>query len=413
MKQPKYEVKIAPQLEIACGLDIHKDTIFGFISDQSGKTQLSQEFRTFSENLQELVDWIRQAGVKHCIMESTGIYWISLYHMLAEAEINVVVANPLHVKQIPKRKTDRKDARWLCMLLMNGLVRPSLIPDEAQFELRELCRTRSHYTRSMTQAFNRIVRILERANVKLRSIVSNIRIKSSLQIIRLLAIGEKDEAKYEACCLGAMKKKWPMIKLAIQSRLTDADRKILQMLLSDIAHIEQNLLFLDKEIESIVITKYDKASQLLQNISGIGPKNAQIILGEIGKDMTAFPTGDHLTSWAGLAPGNHESAGKRKRISTKKGNKFLKVAMVSVAWGAVRTKDSYWRYLYFDLKARMSSQKAIIAVARRLMKVIYDTLREEREYTEGGLAHYLHVKKNVREAASMQATRLQNHEVNA
>jgi transposase len=404
MKKPKYEVKILPQLEIACGLDIHKDTIFAFISDQSGATQLSKEFRTFSEDLHQLVDWIRQAGVKNCIMESTGIYWISLYHMLVEAQIDVVVANPGHVKQIPKRKTDKKDARWLCMLLINGLVRPSLIPGETQFELREFCRTRTQYTQHITQSFNRIVRIIERANIKLRSVVSNVRTKSSIQIIQLLAANETDEKKYEACCHGSLKKKWPMIYQAIQGRLTDVDRKHLQLLLNDISHFEANMVFLDKEIQHIVESNFQKASEMLQKISGIGPKNAQTILGEIGKDMTTFPTGDHLTSWAGLAPGNHESAGKRKRVSTKKGNKFLRVALVSVAWGAVRTKDSYWRHLYYDLKARMSSQKAIIAIARRLLKVIYTTLREGYEYKEGGLAHYLQVKRNVRNAASMLAT---------
>lgn len=393
-----------PQLEIACGLDIHKDSIFAFISDQSGATQLSKEFRTFTEDLHQLVDWIRQAGVKHCIMESTGIYWISLYHMLVEAHIEVVVANPAHVKQIPKRKTDKKDARWLCMLLMNGLVRPSLIPEQTQFELRELCRSRTHYTQYLTQTFNRIVRILERGNIKLRSVVSNIRIKSSMQIIQLLAANEKDEKKYEACCLGSLKKKWPVIKQAIQGKLSDTDRMKVRILLGDIAHFEQNMANLDKEIEGIVESNFHKASEMLQNISGIGPKNAQSILGEIGKDMTSFPTGDHLTSWAGLAPGNHESAGKRKQTSTKKGNKFLRVVMVSVAWGAVKTKDSYWRHLFYDLKSRMSPQKAIIAVARRLMKVIYTTLKEEREYKEGGLAHYLQVKRNVRQATQFQAT---------
>ena len=180
MKEPNYEVNIVPQLNKACGLDMHKDTIVGFISDKEGKNQSLKEFGTFTENLHEILKWLQANDTKHCVMESTGIYWISLYHLLTEAGIEVTVANPMHIKQIPKRKTDKKDAKWMCMLLMNGLVRPSLIPDSKRFELREYCRTRLRYTQQRSQALNRIVKLLERGDIKLRSVVSNIRIKSSM-----------------------------------------------------------------------------------------------------------------------------------------------------------------------------------------------------------------------------------------
>jgi len=399
MKEPKYEVNILPQLDKACGLDIHKDTIISFISDKFGKNQSIREFGTFTEDLKELVQCIKDAGVEHCIMESTGIYWITLYHMLTEAGISVVVANPMHIKQIPKRKTDKKDARWLCMLLLNGLVRPSLIPDITQHELREYCRSRLHYIQQRSQALNRIVRILERANIKIRSVVSNIHTKSSMEIIRLIVEGETDINKYIACCRGRLKKKIPQMKKALQGRLTEADRNMLIMLLGDMDHIDKNLRLLEQQIQKIITEHYAKPVELLQNISGIGQLSAQNIVSEIGRDMEKFPTADHLTSWTGLAPGNHESAGKRKSVSTKKGNKYLRTVMVAVAWGAVRTKNSYWRCLFELLKKRMKVQKAIIVIARRLLKVVYKTLKENTIYNEGGIELFLNIQIKNRERA--------------
>ncbi len=396
-----------PQLDKACGLDMHKDTIVVFISDKNGKKQILKEFGTFTEDLEKVVQLVNDNGVRNCLMESTGIYWITLYHMLTEAGISVVVANPMHIKQIPKRKTDKKDARWLCMLLLNGLVRPSLIPDSTQHELREYCRSRLHYTQQRSQSLNRIVRILERSNIKIRSVVSNIRIKSSMDIIRLLASGETDIDKFEACCRGKLKKKIPAMKHALQGRLTDADRSMLTMLLGDISHVDNNLNLLEQKIEKIISTHYAEAVDLLQNISGIGNQSAQNIISEIGINMEKFPTADHLTSWTGLAPGNHESAGKRKSVSTKKGNKYLRTVMVAMAWGAVRTKNSYWRCLFEHLKKRMKPQKAIIVIARRLLKVVYNTLNDGTVYQEGGIELFTKIQLQNRARAEARFRKLQ------
>lgn len=322
-------------------------------------------------------------------MESTGIYWIRLYHLLTEAGIEVTVANPMHIKQIPKRKTDKKDAKWMCMLLMNGLVRPSLIPESNRFELREYCRTRLRYTHQRSQALNRIVKLLERGNIKLRSVVSNIRIKSSMDIIRLLASGEEDIEKYKACCKGRLRGKIPLMEKALQGHLNNVDRTTIEMLLGDIDHFQRNLDQIEVKIERLVSQHYTQAVQLLGNISGIGVSSAQNIIGEIGDNMEKFATADKLTSWTGLAPGNHESGGKKKSTSTKKGNKYLRTVMVAVAWGAVRTKNSYWRCLFEQLKRRMKSQKVIIIIARRLLKVIYKTLKEKSIYQEGGIELFL------------------------
>jgi len=406
MKEPKYEVSILPQLNKACGLDIHKDKIVGFISDKEGKNQILKEFGTFTDDLEKVVQWVKANDKPHCIMESTGIYWITLYHMLTEAGVTVLVANPMHIKQLPKRKTDRKDARWLCMLLLNGLVRPSLIPENTQHELREYCRSRLRYTHQRSKSLNRIVRILERSNIKIRSVVSNIHTKSSMEIIRLLASGETDIERIAACCRGRLRKKIPAMKRALQGRLTDADRSMLTMLLGDIAHFDNNLAQLEERIEKIVSVHYTEAEGLLENISGIGKQSAQNIISEIGTDMERFPTADHLTSWTGLAPGNHESAGKRKNVSTKKGNKYLRTVLVTVARGAVRTKNSYWRCLFEHLKKRMKPNKAIIAIARRLLKVVYNTLKNSLVYQEGGVELFLKVQIENRRHAEARFGRL-------
>ncbi len=172
MNKPKYEVKLMPQLEKACGLDLHKDKIVGFISDKEGKEQEMKEFGTFTDDLFQIREWLFANGIGHCLMESTGIYWLGLYNHLTAAGITVVVSNPQHIRQIPKRKTDRKDARWLCTLLLNGLARHSFVPDAVQQRLRDLCRNRIFYTQSQTKTTNRIVKLLERANIKIRSVSS-------------------------------------------------------------------------------------------------------------------------------------------------------------------------------------------------------------------------------------------------
>ncbi|MCD6202157.1 MAG: IS110 family transposase [Bacteroidales bacterium] len=386
-------------MDKACGLGIHKDTIIGFISDNKGRNQVMKKFKTFTSSLKELVQWMLDNNVKYCLMESTGVYWITLYHLLTEAGISVMVANPMHIKQIPKRKTDKKDARWLCMLLLNGLVRPSFIPESQQYELREYCRARQHYIYLRSQLLNRIVRILERANIKIRSVVSNIRIKSSMEIIRLLAEGEQDINKYIASCKGRLKKKIAEMREALQGQLTNADRDMLKFLLGDIEHIEANLKLLEEKIEEIVSNHYAQAVELLQHISGVGKQSAQVIVSEIGTEMKKFPTADHLTSWTGLAPGNHESAGKRKSVSTKKRNKYLRTAMVAIAWGAVRTKNSYWGCLFEHLKKRMKPQKAIVVIARRLLKVVYKTLNEGIIYEEGGVELFTKIQLENRARA--------------
>jgi transposase len=386
-----HEVRILPQIDKACGLDMHKDLIVGFISDIEGKQQELREFGTFTQDLYTIKDWILQSNVSHVVMESTGVYWMGLYYVLTASGIEVIVANPAQIKQIPKRKTDRKDAKWLCTLLLNGLVRQSFIPDATQQSLRQYCRSRLGYTQMQSKAYNRIIKLIEINNIKIRSVISNLHTKTAVSIIGLLANGETDVAKMIECVKGRAKKKIPQMRLALQGTLQPHDRLIIQMLLSDIDHSQQQIDKLDRLISSIMEQHYAQIQQCLDSISGIGIHSAEIIISEIGDNMQRFATADHLTSWCGVAPGNNESAGKRKNTSVKKGNKYLRTAIIAAAWGAIKTKDSYWRGLFEHLKKRMKPMKVIVIIARKILKVVYKTIMHKALYTEKGIEHFLQI----------------------
>lgn len=393
MNEPNSEVRLLPQIEKACGLDMHKDKIVCFISNKDGTEQYLGEFGTFSRDLFKLRDLIVGQGVQQCLMESTGVYWISLFGILTEAGIRTIVANPQHIKQIPKRKTDRKDARWLCTLALHGLARQSFVPGPVQQSLREFCRNRLFYKQAQTKITNRMIKILERANIKLRSVVSSINSQTAMEIIRLLASGNTDTERMVACCKGKLKAKQELIREAVVGTLRKDDRMGLKMLLSDLDHNKSQVERLEKQISKLTSQQYEESVACLISISGIGVLSAQIILSEIGNDMSVFASADHLTSWCGLAPGNNESAGKRRATAVKKGNRYLRVAMISVAWGAVRVKNSYWKPLFEKLRKRMRAQKAIVAIARRLLKVIYKTIKENKPYVEKGFDHFLEVQR--------------------
>jgi transposase len=386
-----HEVRILPQIDKACGLDMHKDKIVLFISDKEGKQQVLQEFGAFTKDLYAIRDLVLQYEVKHAVMESTGVYWMSLYYILTKAGIDVVIANPAQVKQIPKRKTDRKDAKWLCTLLLNGLIRPSFIADGIQLSLRQYCRSRLGYTQMQSRTYNRIIKIIETNNIKIRSAISNLHTITAMEIIRLLAAGETDIEKMIKCVKGRARKKIPLMRLALQGTLQSHDLLTMQMLLSDIDHNQKQIDRLDKLIDQIIEQHYAQVVQCLDNISGIGIQSAQIIVSEMGDNMRRFPSSDHLTAWCGVAPGNNESAGKRKSTATKKGNKYLRMAIIAAAWGAVRTKDSYWRGLFEHLKKRMKAMKAIVVIARKLLKVVYKTIDNKMVYTEKGIDHFLKI----------------------
>lgn len=388
-----HEVRILPQIDKACGLDIHKDKIVLFISDKEGKNQLMLEKTTFTEDLLWIRDLLLKKEVKNCVMESTGVYWLSLFDVLSQSGINVVVVNPQQVKQIPKRKTDRRDARWLCTLLLNGLVRPSFIASGVQRELRDLCRYRNKRIHEVNRIANWIVKELEKSNIKIRSVLSSITTKTGLSLVRLLASGEKDVQKLKSVCHKRIRDKGEVLDKALQGTLSEHGCRLLQMHLEDYDYVQRRIESVNKQIEELVNQHYSAVMEPLQSISGIASTAAQIIVSEIGDDMNRFPSAEHLTAWCGVAPGNNESADKRRATGVKKGNKFLKTAMVGAAWAAVKMKNSYWRFLFEHLKKRMKAIKAIVVVARRLLKVVYKHIISKAQYAEKGWEQFTEVQR--------------------
>lgn len=400
MKQHNQGVSLLPQLDKACGLDMHKNKIVGFISDKDGKRQELKEFGTFTFQLRQIKEWLLENDIGHCLMESTGIYWMSLYAILTDAGIHVTVANPVHIKQMPKRKTDKKDARWLCTLLLHGLVRASFIPDGQQSALRDFCRNRLFYGWQQNKTLNRVLKILESNNIKLMSVISSMRTKTGMNIVRMLASGVTDKEQLLQGAKGSLKFKTDELSKALEGTLTTHHRIQLQMLLEDYDHVGKQIECLNTAISTIISEHYAQAVECLDSISGIGMKSAEIIISEAGNDMSRFPSADHFTSWCGIAPGNNESAGKRKSTAVKKGNTYLRVAIITAAWSAVKMKNCYWQALFEKLRKRMKAQKAIVAVARRLLKVVYKTVSNLTMYKEKGVAHFMDIQsRNMQYAA--------------
>lgn len=386
-----------PQLERGCGIDIHKEKMVVFIYDQLKKTEDWREYQTYTKDLRALRDWLIENKIKDVLMESTGVYWISLYNLLTESAIRVIVANPQSIKQIPKRKTDKKDAKWLCTLLINGLVKPSFIPSVEQQELRELCRNRLFYSQQIGKIKNKLVKILEQNNIKIRSVVSTISTKSSIEIIKKLSEGVTYISELLSSCYGTVKKKLSAMSDALDGTLSQHSQSLLQMYLQDISHNQHQQHELEQKIQQIIEARYKETIDRLKTISGVGEQSSQIIVIEIGDNMGVFPNADHLSSWTGFAPGNNESAGKRKSVSVKKGNKYLRIALIALSWAAVRTKNSYWRALYEHFRKRMKPQKAIVAIARRLLKVVYKIIEKKEDYIEKGLVHFYELRSKREE----------------
>jgi transposase len=399
--QTKSAMHFHPQLERACGIDVHKEKLtacFYII----GEHQQVKDYGTYTCDLEKIRDDILQQRIEDVIMESTGIYWIALCNILMSAGIRVCVVNPRFVKNMPKEKTDRKDARWLCKLLVNGLVRNSFIAGDDQRAFRDLCRMRTKYSNHISQTRNRIVKNLERRNIKLRSVVSNMNTVSAMAIVKAIAGGETDIEKMVSLCKTKLKKKKEEMRKALHGVITAHDRMMLKGLLDDISHYQKQIKKIEKQIDTHTDKINNGLIENLRQVKGVGEQSTQIILAEIGDNVKPFATADKLAAWVGLAPGNKESAGKKFYTGTRDGNVYLRTALIQVAWAAVRTKNSYWRALYYHLTKRMPMNKAIVAIARKLLRLIYKIIKGTRTYVEYGgdyfmqrLQERLHKKQNV------------------
>jgi transposase len=371
------------------GLDIHKETVVACVRKVMGG-KVHKEVRTFraeTSGLLALADWLTDAQVTHAAMESTGVYWKPVWNIL-EGVLELLLVNAEHIKQVPGRKTDVKDAEWIAELLQCGLLKASFVPERPVRDLRDLTRQRVQLVRQKVQVANRIQKTLEDANIKLASVASDVLGVSGRAMLRAIIAGEGDPVVLADLARQRLRDKIPQLQEALLGEVTDHHRFLLKMLLEQVEFLEGHITRLGVRITEVLPTPFAAAVDRLETIPGIDRRAAQNIVAEIGIDMKPFPSAGHLASWVGLCPGNHESAGKRRSGRTTKGDAWLRVTLVQCAWAASHTKGTYLSAQYKRLAARRGKKRALVAVAHTLLGIVYAVLKKRGTYQELG-ADYL------------------------
>lgn len=369
------------------GLDVHKDTVVAAVRCVS--PPVHQEVRSFStttRGLLELSDWLTTHGCTHVAMEATGVYWKPVWHVLEEA-FELVLANAQHIRNVPGRKTDVNDATWIAELLAHGLVRASFVPPSHIQQLRDLTRSRKQLVREMSQHTLRIQKLLEDANLKVGSVLSNVVGTSGRAMLTAIIDGETDPEKLADLAVGQARKKRRELLEALRGRVSPHHRSMLRVHLQLIDAIQEAIDVIDAAVGK-ALEPIQACTALLMTMPGISDVTANVIVAEIGTDMARFPSAGHLLSWARLCPRNDESAGKRRSVRINKGAVWLKTTLVTAAWAGVRRKDSYLRAQFLRLKARRGAKKAIIAVASSMLTACYHMLRDGVPYEDLGAEHF-------------------------
>jgi transposase len=366
--------------EHCCGLDVHKKMVVACVITPEGKQIRS--FGTLTKQLLELSDWLARQGVTHVAMESTGVYWKPVCNILEEG-LEVLVVNAKHVKIVPGRKTDVKDAEWIADLLRHGLLRASFVPDRAQRELRELVRLRRRLVQERSGVVNRIQKVLEGANIKLASVASDVTGASGLAMLRQIAAGQSDPEALAELARGRLRDKMDALQEALLGLVGDHQRFMLNSQLRHLDFLDAEIARSDEEV-SERMRPFEEALEMVDEIPGVGRRVAEELVAEIGTDMDQFPSAAHLASWAKVSPGNNESAGKRKSGRTGKGNPWLKATLVEAAQAASRTKNRYLSAQYRRLAARRGAKRAIMAVAHSILTSVYYMLSRRVHYHELG-----------------------------
>jgi transposase len=365
------------------GLDVHKDTVVAAVRCVSPPVHREvQSFPTTTRGLLALGDWLESTGCTHVALEATGVYWKPVWHVLEE-RFELVLANAQQVRNVPGRKTDVADAAWIADLLAHGLVRNSFVPPRPIQELRDLTRTRKQLVREIAQHAQRIQKVLEDANLKLGSVLSDVLGQSGRAMLQAIIAGEEDPERLADLALGTARRKQAALIEALRGRVTAHHRALLQLHLRLVDALEAALEELDRNLGKALEPIRDLA-RLLTTMPGVSDVVAQVMLAEIGFDMKRFPTSGHLVSWAGLCPRNDESAGKRRSTRVRKTANWLKTTLVSAAWAAARTKQSYFHAQFLRIKSRRGPRKAILAVAASMLTAAYYMLRDGVVYQDLG-----------------------------
>lgn len=371
------------------GLDVHKKTVVAcrIARRLDGKRVIeTRTFGTTTSEILQLAQWLEEVGVTDVAMESTGVFWKPVWNIL-EPLFHLMLVNPQHMKQVPGRKTDVKDAEWIATLLEHGLLRPSFVPPAPQRAVREVSRTRSSLIRQRAEMVNRVQKVLEDANIKLASVATNVLGVSGRAMVEAMVMGETDPSLLASLAVGTMRNKREDLEKALLGRVQAHHRVILAQFLSVIDALDKSIQALDREIEQ-ALAPFTEAVTRLDTITGVGPVTAQTIVSEVGTDLSSFPTAEHFAAWVALAPGNNESAGKRLPGGARKGNQALRSVLVQAAHAAARSRGTYMSSLFHRIAARRGKKRAVVAVAHSILKVAYHMLKRGTEYQDLGADHF-------------------------
>lgn len=372
------------------GLDVHKKTVMACVRLQGPSGSVTQEIRTFATTtraLEQLRTWLQTCAVTHVAMEATGVLWKPVWHILEGAVEQLLVVNPRDLKRVPGRKTDVKDAAWIAQLLQCGLLRGSFVPPRAIREVRDLTRARATLEQEATAVANRIHKLLEDANIKLGSVATDILGESGRAMLRALVSGETDSVRLADLAQGKLRAKIPALQDALHGAMTAHHRFVLQRLLDQLAFLETQIAQYDQRVAATTAPFAQQIAQL-DTIPGINRRTAENLIAEIGVNMAQFSTAAHLASWAGICPGQNESAGRSHSATIRKANRWLRRTLGQAAWAARNTKRSYPAAQFHRLAARRGKKRAIVAVGHSLLIAAYHVLRDGVEYRDLGPDHF-------------------------
>jgi len=369
-------------IEKGCGLDVHKGTVVACIMGTGIKKEI-RTYRTMTNDLLKLKGWLQESGITHVAMESTGVYWKPVFNLL-EDSFEVILVNARHVKNVPGRKTDVQDSEWLCKLLRSGLVSGSFIPPRDIRELRDLTRHKRKLIQAIVSEKQRVEKVLEDANIKLSSIASDTFGASGKKIIEELIKGELQAEAMADLSKGRLRRKRGDLKEALVGQVREHHKFMIKVSLKHIRAMGKILSEIERKIQEKINRHYKEEYELLQTIPGVKGE-ASTLIAEMGVDMGRFPSEGHLSSWAGMSPGNNESAGKKKPGSTTYGNKCLKTMLTEFGWVASKTKDTYLRSKYHSLVGRRGKKKALVALGHKILIMCYHILKDRCAYKELGV----------------------------
>ena len=386
------QIKFDQVIACGCGIDVHKDTIVATVRGEGIKEE-TRTFKTFTSSLKQCAAWLKSVCITHIAMESTGVYWKPVYNIM-EGDFEILLVNARHIKNVPDHKTDKKDSAWIAKLLLSGLLKGSFIPPRFNRELRELYRYKRKLIGQRVSECNRLHKVLEDANIKLGSVVSDVFGATGWAIICALIEGETDLQMLAELSKGTLRNKKKELMLALEGQLTDHHRFMLKMSQAIILNIDGFISDIDIQIDKY-LEQCSYTYDLLQTIPGVNKQTALAIVAEMGTDMDVFPTQHHLASWCGVCPGSNESAGKKKSERTTQGNKSLKTALTEAAWVATHIKGTYFKAKFESLAVRRCRRKALIAISHKILISAYFILKNREPYQQPNQEKWLERKKQA------------------